>query len=155
MGRTLKFVGALVVHTLSAVIGTAVLEAEIWRLFPSHSIAGVLWKEWLLGLAFSGIIGFVMRRTLSSAATWAWLLPGVWFFLGLIFLHAPNSSAFSDGSLWSRLSGIACNNKSSVGCRSFFAFTVPLIRGVSYSLGAYMSSLAGKIKPQPVEPRLS
>ena len=154
MVRSLKFVAALVVHTASAVIGTAVLESEIWRLFPSHSLAGVLWKEWLLGFACSGIIGFFVWRAWSSAATWAWLLPGLWFLLGLILLHNPNSGAFAGGTLWDRLSGIACNNKSPVGCRSFFAFTVPFIRGVSYSLGAYVSSVAKKTKSESVEVRL-
>jgi hypothetical protein len=53
--------------------------------------------------------------------------------------------------LWNRLSGIACSNNSPAGCRNFFVFTVPLIRGISYSLGAYVSSVVSKTKSQPAE----
>jgi len=144
----------MVVHALVAIVGTAVLESEIWRLFPTHSIAGVLQKEWLLGVACSALIGFAMWRILKSSATWAWLLPGIWFCFGLIFLQNPKSSAFAGGSLWNRVSGIACDNNSPAGCRSFFAFTVPFTRGVAYSLGAYISSLVGKTKSQPTETHL-
>lgn len=155
--RTLKFVGALILHTLSALLGTAILESTIWSAFPMHSVAGVLWKELLLGAVCAGFIGFfIWRRWSSKAATLAWILPGVWFALGSMLLSGSgHSRVFSDGSLWGRLSGIACNDGSAAGCRTFFAVTVPLVRGISYSIGAYVSSVTEKVKPQPIERRLS
>ena len=49
---------------------------------------------------------------------------------------------------WGRLSGFGAGSiLSAPDVRRFFLFTVPLVRAVSYSVGAYLSSL---LYPAPV-----
>ena len=120
MLRPLRFLGLLMINTVVAVIGTAILETAVWRVFPAHSAVGVLTKEWIISITFATSIGFGMWRTWrSSAAKWTWIVPALWFIFGLY-----SDSVFSASDR-----------------RGFFTFTVPLIRAISYSLGAYISSL--------------
>lgn len=116
MLRTLRFVGFLIVHTVIALIGTAIVEHVIWRLVPAHSVVGILWKECILSATCAALIGFgVWKIWPNSAAKWVWVLPALWFsFHSRTVLVAPPS---------------------------FFVITVPFVRAASYSTGAYISSL--------------
>jgi len=136
MPRALKFFGFLVINVVVALIGTAIVDSTIGKVFPAHSLVTVLWKEWILSIVSAVFIGFGMWRTWrSDAAKWTWVLPTVWF--GIRFFLAIGS-----GAVWSQFCGTGCaNGIRSVECRNFFVFTIPFIRSVSYSLGAYVSSL--------------
>jgi len=148
MLKGLRFCGALILHTIVALFGTAVLETAIGKAFRPHSLAAVLWKEWTLSLLCAGFIGFFMWRTWRlGAATWVWVLPGVWFglrfVLALFASHSP--SALVGGGLWGQFSGAACDGGLRVlGCRNFFVFTIPFVRGVAYSVGAGLFSSVNK-----------
>jgi len=114
MPRALKFFGFLVINVVVALIGTAIVDSTIGKVFPAHSLVTVLWKEWILSMVCAVFIGF-----------------GISFFL-----------AIGSGAVWSQFCGTGCaNGIRSVECRNFFVFTIPFIRSVSYSLGAYVSSL--------------
>jgi hypothetical protein len=55
--------------------------------------------------------------------------------------------ALGEGNLWFEFSGLGCSEGiRSVECRNFFIFTIPLLRGLSYSLGAYLSGLMSSNK---------
>src|ERR1043166_8973998 len=85
MKRVLRFVGFLVINVVIAVIGTAVADTELRRLIPPYSITAVVWKETVLSIVFAAFIGFIVwRRWPNSAAKWTWVLPAVWFSVGLI-----------------------------------------------------------------------
>jgi hypothetical protein len=153
MLRGLKFCGALILHMIVALIGTAILEGVIGKAFRPQTLAGVLWKEWTLSLLCAAFVGFFMWRTWRvNAAMWVWILTGVWLGLKLVpaFLGSDAQSALVGGGLWSQFSGTACDGGvRTLGCRNFFVFTIPFIRGVAYSVGAYLSFLVGRTKPQP------
>lgn len=138
MLKGIKFFGALILNIFAAVLGTAVLESTVGKVFHPHSIATVLWKEWSLSLSCAALIGFATwRRWRMPASKWTWVIPSLWF--GLRFVPA---SIFTRGSVWSQFSGADCDNGlHAVGCQDFFMFTIPFVRGVSYSVGAYFSSL--------------
>jgi hypothetical protein len=138
MLRVLKFCGALIFNAFVALIGTAVLETSVGKAFRPHSLAAILWKEWSLSLLCAVFIGFFMWRTWRMCASkWTWILPGVWF--GLRFVQV---AIFVRGGIWSQFSGTDCDNGvHAFGCRNFFVFTIPFIRGVAYSVGAFVSSL--------------
>ena len=134
MLRLLRFIGLLIVHTLIAVIGTAVLEHAVWRVFPSHSVVGVLWKEWIFSIMFATLIGFGMWRTWqSSTAKWTWVIPVLWFTVGVL-------SVAGSGDATGRIFGLHTESLTRADTRSFFAFTVPMVRAIFYSVGAYISS---------------
>ena len=135
MLRALKFSGFVVMNVIIAVIGTAILDTGVRRSIPSHSIAAILWKECILSIICGAGIGFsVSRIWRNSAAKWTWVLPAVWFAFALIAVAGR-------GQVFGRLFGFGSGNFGAAEIRTFFAFTVPLLRGVSYSAGAYISSL--------------
>jgi hypothetical protein len=132
----LKFVGSLLINLAAAVIGTVILDAEVRKLIPTYTVAGVIWKEIILSIVCAAFIGFFMWRTWrSSAAKWIWVLAAPWFVFG--YLTIARSA-----NVWGRLSGLSSESVlSAPDVRTFFAFTIPLIRAIAYSLGAYISSL--------------
>jgi hypothetical protein len=136
MLRYLKFVGSLLINLAAAVIGTAILDTEVRRLIPTHTVAAIVWKEIILSVVCAAFIGFFMWRTWrSSAAKWTWVLAALWFIFG--YLAIARSA-----NIWGRLSGFSSGSVlSGPDVMTFFAFTVPLIRATSYSLAAYISSL--------------
>src|SRR5450432_1122139 len=140
MPRALRFLGLLVVHTVVAIIGTAIAEGAIWKLVPTHSVLGVVWKDCVFGTTLATLIGFAMWRTWrASAAKWVWVVPAIWFAFGFLIRH---------GDVWGGLFGIGSGGVLVVpDTRSFFAFTAPFLRASFYSVGASVSSL---LFPAPV-----
>lgn len=136
MLRLLRFIGLLLIHTAIAIIATAIAVHAFWKLIPAHSITSVLWKECILDALFATSIGFSVWRTWrTSAARWTWVLAVPWFAFGFGFLT-------SHGPVWGSLLPVHSGGVlDAQDARSFFAFTVPLIRTTFYSLGAYISSV--------------
>ncbi len=136
MLRYLKFCGFLLINLVVAVIGTAILDTAVRRVIPSHTVSAIVWKEIILSIVCAAFIGFSMWRTWrSSAAKWTWVPAALWFVFGYLTIAG-------NANVWGRLSGFSSGSVlSAPDVRTFFAFTVPLIRAISYSLGAYISSL--------------
>jgi len=136
MLRILKFCGALIINLFVALIGTAILDTEVRRAIPTHTVSAIVWKEIILSIVCAAFLGFFMWRTWrSSAAKWIWILAALWFVFGYLTI-ATSSNVFG------RLSGFSSGSVlSAPDVRSFFGFTVPLIRAIFYSIGAYISSL--------------
>lgn len=153
MLRALKFCGALILKTFVALIGTAVLESGVGKAFHPHSIAAIVWKEWSLSVLLAGLIGFGMWRTWrANASKWTWILLSLWF--GMIFVPelmvGGGQSVLAGRSVWSHFSGTDCDSGvREFGCRNFLVFTIPFIRGVAYSVGAFVSSLVSPPRSQP------
>ena len=137
----LKFFGLLVVNIVVAVIGTAILTTAIGQAFHPHSLGAILWKEWSLSIGCAAVIGFGMWRTWrSDVAHWTWVLPTLWF--GVKFILA-----IGQGHLLSQFSGGACvDGVRSIGCINWFAFSIPFVRSVFYSLGAYAASIFHNVR---------
>jgi hypothetical protein len=133
---SLKFCGALLINMAVAVIATAILDTEVRRVIPTHTVAAIVWKEIILSAVCALFFGFfIWRRWRSSAAKWAWVLATLWFLFGYL-------AVAKGGNPWGRLSGFSSGSVlSGPDVRTFFTFTVPLVRAVFYSVGAYISSL--------------
>jgi len=130
----LKFGAFVVVNVIISLIGTALLDTALRRTIPSHSVAAILWKEAILSIICATGIGFsVWRVWRNSAAKWTWVLPAAWFIVGLL-------ATAGRGDLFGRMFGFGSASFGDAEVRSFFVFTVPLIRGIFYSLGALISS---------------
>ena len=85
---------------------------------------------------------FLSRLWRSKPATWTWALPVFWFTIGFVLasLSRASQSVLDRQSVWSQFSGNECvSGLQSLGCGKFFLFSLPLIRGTAYSLGAYIS----------------
>ena len=136
MTRALRFCGLLILNVCVAVFGTGVLESAIGNWYHPGSVSGIVLKTWCLSVLCAAAIGFSMWRTWTASATkWTWLLPSIWFVLRAMTL-------LTRGRLWAGLSGAGCQNGThDPGCLNFFVFTIPFVRGLAYSVGAYLSSL--------------
>jgi hypothetical protein len=133
--RALRFGVLLLANLVVAIFGTAVLDTPLSRLVPSRSIAEVMEKEIILSLLCAALIGFGMWRTWrNSAAKWTWVLPVAWFAFGYLTVAGR-------GDVWGRLTFSTGSVLAAPDVRSFFLFTVPMVRAVSYSVGAYLASL--------------
>ena len=132
----LKFGGLLLVNVAASLIGTAIMYSVYWRVIPTHSVATIVWKEFIFSIVCAAFIGFGMWCTWrNSVAKWTWILPAVWFAFGYLTIAGR-------GDVWGELSGFGSRSVlSAPDLRNFFLFTVPLVRAVSYSIGAYLSSL--------------
>ena len=145
-----RAMGYVVLNTLIAVFGTAVVETKIPHAVP-HSGADVIWREWITSTIIAALLGVLAShyRT-SKTARWAWLIPaGVFAFTALLYLFGRNIR------FWSHFSGYEC----AVGLEeadghAFLSITVPLLRGVSYPAAALfalrISARLRESKGQPV-----
>ena len=134
MPRALKFFTFVVVNVVIATIGTAILDTGLRRAIPTHSLTSVMWKECLFSMICAAGLGFSIRRIWrNSAAMWTWILPSIWFLVGLLAISGHSRVFGRPFVLSSGDMGVA-------DIRSFFAFTVPFIRSVFYSVGAFLSS---------------
>lgn len=144
--RSLKFSGILILNVFVAVLGTAALEGEIGSVIHPRSIVGLLWKWWSLDLFCAALIGFLVWRSWNAQASkWTWTVPAVWF--GLRFFFALMSREqptvlMGEHDIWYQFFGADCQNgyRAGSGCVNYWAFTAPCVRGLSYSIGAYISS---------------
>jgi hypothetical protein len=77
------------------------------------------------------------RTWRSRVAFWTWVLPTLWFGFGVKLILA-----IGQGPLLFQFSGEACvDGVRSIGCINWFVFSIPLVRSVFYSLGAYAASV--------------
>ena len=136
MFRRLKFAAFVVIHLVIAVIGTAILDTSLRRRLAPDSFSGIIWTECLLSIICAMGIGFsVWRLWHNSAAMYTWIPAAAWFAFGFVATLGRNDIL---GRLLPFGSG---GTFGAAEIRSFFAFTVYLIRAIFYSLGAYISSL--------------
>lgn len=131
--KALRFFGLLSLNVFVAVIGTAVLDTAVTRAIPPYTMGAVFAKEIALSIICASLIGFGMwRMWRSEPARWTWVIPSLWFIWGLL--------AVAGRGIWGPLWGSSASSLGAAEMRSFFLFTVPLIRAVAYSAGAYISS---------------
>jgi hypothetical protein len=135
-----RIFGSLFVDVVTSFLGPLLLELPLYWLIPSHSAIRVITREWILSILLAGGLGFLAYRTWQTrTARISWILFSLWFVFGVVVhLHVPNYPV-SIASLWTQ-SGIECTGSSiHLDCRTFPLFTVPLLRGLSYSCGAVLA----------------
>jgi hypothetical protein len=131
--RYVRSVGLFVLNLIAAIFGTAVIEVPIGQLYYPRTINAVLLKGNLLSAACGFAIGFfVFRRWSPGMARWIGLFGVAWFILGACV-------DINHGSVWSRMSGMECSEGLHAGhCMNWIIFSLPAIRTVFYSAGAWV-----------------
>jgi hypothetical protein len=131
--RGARAFGFVLLNLFVAVFGTAIVETLLGHIYHPRTISAVLIKTDLLSALCGFALGFVVsRRWNPRAARWIGLFGVVWFFLGACI-------DLSHGSVWSRMSGIECGEGLHAGhCMEWFVFSLPAVRSVFYSAGAWL-----------------
>jgi hypothetical protein len=140
MPRALKFSGLLVIHAVLAIFGTAIVDGALRWAIPPHSVTAVIWRECVTSILGAASLGFSLWRIWPNpGAKWAWVIPAAWFTCGLLFI-AGGLAGPSD--IFNHFSGFVFkNNSGAEDVLTFSMFTIPFLRGVAYSVGAYISSM--------------
>jgi hypothetical protein len=97
-------------------------------------------------LAAFGFGYFVFRRWKPVSAKWVWSAGLCLFIAGcVIYWHEQGAARLFhlDHSVYWGMSGIGCSYNAE-GCLDFFAYTIPLLRTISYSAGAFACSRVGE-----------
>lgn len=150
--KLVRNVGLYLGHLATAVIGTAILSTGFAKLFHPTTVIGVIWKQWMLDIALAGLLGLLAYRiSRSRLGAWVWVLPTIWFGLRVLSLvptvHIMGTHP-NNPSLWYEISGQDCVNRiSDSGCINFFAFTIPFIRSVAYSIATLIAARLMKAEP--------
>lgn len=153
--RVVRAAGCFILDLFGAVLVPAMLEGSIWRALPVHTPTGVVVKVWSLDLATAAFVGFMMYRVWRSGTSkWVWIVPALWFALRALPFAAHSqarSVLWTNETFWAHFLGGSCASRA-MDCGDFFAFTVPFIRSLSYSLAATVASRV--LNPLPADPDL-
>ena len=131
----LRVIGNILLDTLAAIFGTALLSSAIPHLVP-HSGADVIWRVWIVSTVLASLLGILAARYRAAGTeVWAWLIPaGVFACRALLYAFGRRTG------LVTRFSGYDCAiGLQKPDCTDFFAFTVPFIRGAAYSTAALVT----------------
>jgi len=127
---------------LMSFLGPLILSLPIHWLVPSTSATGVISMEWILSMVLAGALGFFAYRTWRTrTARFTWVIFVLWFVFGLLVKLRFAIDNASIGSLWIQFSGIECTGSLlNLDCQTFPLLTIPLVRGLSYSAGAFLAA---------------
>ena len=149
-GKWLHKAGLLLLNLLVAVFGTAVVESPVSHLFHPHIILTLLIKEYLLSVIAASFLGFfVYRRWRPDLVKWVGIIGACWF-----CLRAMGVLTTGHGTLWSEMSGTGCAYGMQMSCRNWLLFTLPAVRAISYSAGAWLCWRIGIYGTSPAEDAL-
>jgi hypothetical protein len=139
----LRWFGMFFLETLTAVFVTAILEGPLYRAVPTHTISTILLKHWRLDIECAALFGFVTYRVWkSSSVVWVWVLPALWFVLGVLIhgfrRHASVLYGESGlGYFWNQFGGLDCSNGLNRGAvRISSSFRFPLFARSFFPLEA-------------------
>lgn len=131
----MKFIGYVVANTIAATFGPALLDGEIAHAMRPKTAVDVVWRSWLASILFAGLMGaLIARYRRSETAIWAWALPGIIFLCrALLYVTMWRTGFIATFSGYECAIGLQRHD-----CQDFFVFSIPLIRGASYSVGAWL-----------------
>ena len=142
--KLLRHIGGLILNCFVAVGVTATLEMPIYRslryLFHPRTIRAVLLREYLLSIVIASLLGFLIYRMWKpETSKWVWVIG-----LALFTARALSLVLYSPGSAWLQMSGGACiAGVRAMGCMNYFDFTIPAVRAICYSIGAWLGWYLG------------
>jgi hypothetical protein len=138
----LRSLGMFMLNSLLALLGPTLVEAPLDKVIRFRLGVGVISTSWTFSILCAGLTAFFLGRAFrNSTAKWVWLLPTLWFGIGIFGMDRSYGQTVLGETIWTHFSGISCSKTPGFGtCRDFFAFTIPAVRGISYSAGAFLSS---------------
>ncbi len=149
MSKVLRCTASVLINSLVAFIGTAILESPFYRLYQAHGVGQMLAKEAMLSGLGALLLGyFIFRIWRPVSARWVWV-PGLcWitFRTAFVLISFKSSSILATEhlSLWVAFSGVQCSGDTgAAGCVNWLLFTLPALRLCAYSAGATVCAKLG------------
>ena len=132
--------GLLVLHTLLAVLGPAIVESSLRKFIKIHSSSQVVSRTWIISIVCSFLTAIFMTSALRSrTALWVWMLPAILLGLGTFARSGSYGAGVFGETLTAHFCGSGCAaDPDPKECRDFFVFTVPSVRTLAYSVGALL-----------------
>jgi hypothetical protein len=143
--RMLRPIVIVLGNIVTALIGTAILESDLWHIVPSTAVSTLNAKEYVVSTFIPLALGyFVFWKWRYPAAKWVWIAGVVWFGQRALLYwvsEAPSRLLGVRHSVFREMSGIGCINGEWLSCNDFLGYTVLCIRIVFYSAGAWCCSI--------------
>ena len=133
--------GLFLLHALFAVSGPELVGDVVHKFVRVSSGNDIIIRVWAVSVACAFLTALFMTPALrSKTALWVWVLPAVWFALGVMARSNSLSRGVFGESLFAHFSGSTCaSTLDTQACRDFLVFSVTLIRTGAYSAGAFLS----------------
>lgn len=137
ISRIAQGFGSLSLDVLISLLGPTIVALPLYQLIMPSSATAVTSLEWILSVVLAGTLGFLAYRTWQTdTARVSWVIFFLWFAFGLV----AKFRLVSISDLWLQFSGIECTRSLlNLDCQTFPLFTLPLVRGLSYSAGAFLA----------------
>jgi hypothetical protein len=140
-------------NLLTAVFGAAFFTITIYSFYPrARTDYGMVGQELVLSAGIAAAMGCIAARFQQTTARWIWVVPAGAFLCALILL--PNESVPSythpmKSDLWAS----GCRQVHGMPCVLFYAFTVPAVRAICYSIAATIALRfrSAAVRDQPAE----
>lgn len=149
-GSSWRTAGLFSLHSILALLGPAFIESVINKFVRASSATEIVMRAWIVGILCAFLTALFMATALRSrTALWVWILPLCWFAVGVLGASSGYGQGVLRGSLTAHFSGLSCaTTLDQKACRDFFAFTIPLVRSIAYSAGAFLS-ISMRRAPKP------
>ncbi len=133
--------GALIVgHLLTAMLGTAILDSEIYHLFHPPTLAGSVRLEDGLSASIAFGLGYVVfYKWESRFSLWIWLIGAFWF--GQQAIRAYFDPGLHGETIFWEFVSPKFGGRERL--ENWLTYTIPLVRTVFYSAGAFCCSRFG------------
>lgn len=144
MDRTTRIMGGLFINAALAQFGGTAVEFVFRRVRSTcgfHSRSTLVISDILFAVVAAFIIALLAHLTINARmAQWTWIPFVIWFAYGAAeYVMTPSSSIMMVKSFWPHFSGLNCAIKGGpASCYDFFIFSVPVLRGLSYSGAIWM-----------------
>jgi hypothetical protein len=140
--KTFRAIGVFVLNLLLAAVFTDQLASPLLR-FDPHSIQTSIVKlEFLNAAVACGLGYFVYWRWRPVSAKWVWVAGLCWFAQRALLLWFEQRSMgvlYRDTAVYWRHFGIDCGIDFEA-CRDWLGYTIPSLRTVFYSGGAFLAA---------------
>ena len=149
----LRNVGMFLLHTLLAVLGAAVVESSLDKFIHVRTAPAIILRTFGFSVVLPVLIAFfAFDRLRSDAAKWVWVLPALFFALGISAFTNTRPPGVLGETVWARFSGHTCGiTLDPTACRYFFLFTIPFVRSIFYTAGILLRTTIKRGKIEPTE----
>jgi len=143
-GRLIRTGGMLLANLFLAVLGTVVLVSPLERFAALPRISQLILRDETMNSAASFGLGyFAYQKWRPAPAKWVWLAGLCWFgqraFRIWLEQRTSGSVMYQGHTVYWEMSGSGCG-LDALSCRNWALYTIPLLRALFYSAGAFCCS---------------